>query len=152
MLYLTYEEYKNIGGICEETTFNRYNVRACNIIDNATRNRITKDLLKDVATVEFEIKYGTNTLEIPIDDITSSVEIRIKSLCRDLLEYLAANSETQKQLASESYSDGTVSQSFGYATKSRDDSDAEIDRLLNDYLANITTSSGVSLLYKGCLY
>lgn len=152
MTYLTYEEYKNIGGICEEATFLRYVVRACNIIDVETQNRITDDLLKDVAVVEFQSKYGKNTIEIPIDEITSSVDVRIKHLCRDLTEYLAENSETQKKLSSESYSSGPITQSFGYATKTAEDTDAEIQKLLTDYLANITTSDGVSLLYKGCLY
>lgn len=150
MIYLTYEEYKNIGGICEETAFNRYVVRACNIIDIATHNRITEDLLSDVTVVEFQAKYGKNTIEIPIDKITSSVDVRIKHLCRDLIEYLAKNPETQSQLTSESYSEGAVTQSFGYATKSKDESNAEIDKLIYDYLANVSTSTGVSLLYVGC--
>lgn len=150
MIYLTYEEYKNIGGICDETAFNRYIVRACNIVDNATHNRISKDLLKDVAVAEFQAKWGKNTVEIPIDEITSSVEVRIKHLCRDLTEYLAGNPEIQNQLTSESHSEGAVSQSFGYATKKHDESNAEIDKMIYDYLANITTSTGVSLLYMGC--
>lgn len=152
MIYLTYEEYKNIGGICDEPAFNRFVVRACGIIDNATQNRITSDLLKDVSVVEFTVKYGKNVIDIPIDKITSIVDARIKACCRDLIEYLDTNSETQRQLSGESYSEGAITQSFSYATKSNEDGNAEIEKLLDDYLSGITTSAGVSLLYKGAAY
>lgn len=152
MIYLTYEEYKSIGGICDESAFNRFVVRACGIIDNATQNRITSDLLKDVAVAEFTVKYGENVIDIPIDEITSSVDVRIKACCRDLIEYLSTNNEMQRQLSGESYSEGAITQSFSYATKSNEDGNAEVNRLLDDYLSGITTSAGVSLLYKGAAY
>ncbi len=152
MIYLTYEEYKNIGGICEEPTFNRLVVRACGIIDNATQNRITSDLLKDVAVAEFTVKYGENVIDIPIDEITASVDSRIKACCRDLIEYLDANRETQRRLSGESYSEGAISQSFSYSDRSNAESQEEIERLLEDYLGSITTSTGVSLFYRGAAY
>ena len=32
MIYLTYEEYSNIGGICDLTAFNRFSDRAFGIV------------------------------------------------------------------------------------------------------------------------
>ena len=40
MIYLTYDEYSAMGGICNFTAFNRNIDRACGVIDNATHNRI----------------------------------------------------------------------------------------------------------------
>ena len=70
MIYLTYEEYSNIGGICDLTAFNRNIDRACGVIDNATHNRI---------------------------ECMSDVPQGAKALCRDLVEYLARNSRNKPQ-------------------------------------------------------
>ena len=64
MIYLTYTEYKEIGGTLEETAFIRNIDRACGIIDNATHNRI---------------------------ECMTEVPQRAKALCRDLIEYLVEN-------------------------------------------------------------
>ena len=37
MIYLTYDEYSAMGGICDLTAFNRNIDRACGVIDNCKR-------------------------------------------------------------------------------------------------------------------
>ena len=59
MIYLTYEEYSNMGGICDLTAFNRFSDRVFGIVDNATHNRI---------------------------NCMAEVPQRAKALCRDLVE------------------------------------------------------------------
>ena len=123
MIYLTYEEYLNIGGICDVTAFNRNIDRACGVIDNATHNRI---------------------------EFMAEVPQRVKSLCRDLVEYLARNDTTEISVTSRSQSAGGVSESESYATKTADDVYSDIQNMIYDYLLNVTDDNGTSLLYRGC--
>ena len=124
MIYLTYEEYSNIGGICDLTAFNRNIDRACGIIDNATHNRIEC-----------------------MDDVPQ----RAKALCRDLVEYLARNDTTEIAVTSRSQSAGGVSESESYATKTNVELQADIDNMIADYLMAETDDNGTPLLYRGCI-
>lgn len=123
MIYLTYTEYKEIGGILEETAFNRNIDRACGVIDNATHNRIV--CMKEVPQ-------------------------KVKPLCRDLLEYLVENN-TVKIVTSRSQSAGGVSESESYATKTADDVYGDIQNMIYDYLLNVTDDNGTPLLYRGAM-
>ena len=123
MIYLTYEEYINIGGICDLTAFNRNIDRACGIIDNATHNRI---------------------------ECMAEVPQRAKALCRDLVEYLARNDTTAIAVTSRSQSAGGVSESESYATKTADDVYSDIQNMIYDYLLNVADDNGTPLLYRGC--
>lgn len=124
MIYLTYEEYLNIGGICDLTAFYRNIDRACDIIDNATHNRI---------------------------EYMADVPQRAKALCRDLVEYLARNDTTEIAVTSRSQSAGGVSESESYATKTADDVYGDIQNMVYDYLLNVTDDNGTPLLYKGAM-
>ena len=123
MIYLTYEQYKEIGGALDLTAFNRFESRACGIIDNATHNRIE------------------GMTEVPQ---------RVKALCRDLVEYLARNDTTEVAVTSRSQSAGGVSESESYATKTADDVYGDIQNMIYDYLLNVTDDNGTPLLYRGC--
>ena len=124
MIYLTYTEYKEIGGILEETAFNRNIDRACGVIDNATHNRIE------------------HMAEVPQ---------RAKALCRDLVEYLVRNDTTEIAVTSRSQSAGGVSESESYATKTADDMYGDIQNMIYDYLLNVTDDNGTPLLYRGAM-
>ena len=124
MIYLTYDEYSNIGGICDLTAFNRNIDRACGVIDNATHNRI---------------------------DGMAEVPQRAKALCRDLVEYLARYSTSDMVVSSRSQSAGGVSESESYATKTADDMYGDIQNMVYDYLGTETDDNGTPLLYRGCI-
>ena len=124
MIYLTYDEYSTMGGICDLTAFNRNIDRACGIIDNATHNRV---------------------------ECMVEVPQRAKALCRDLVEYLARNDTIEKTVTSRSQSAGGVSESESYANKTADDVYGDIQNMLYDYLGNETDDNGTPLLYRGCL-
>lgn len=124
MIYLTYDEYSAMGGICDLTAFNRNIDRACGIIDNATHNRI---------------------------DCMADVPQRAKALCRDLVEYIAKNDTTETAVTSRSQSAGGVSESESYATKTADDVYGDIQNMVYDYLLNVTDDNGTPLLYKGAM-
>ena len=123
MIYLTYEQYKEIGGALDLTAFNRFESRACGIIDNATHNRV---------------------------ECMAEVPQRARALCRDLVEYLARNDTTEIAVTSRSQSAGGVSESESYATKTADDIYDDIQNMIYDYLLNATDDNGTSLLYRGC--
>ena len=124
MTYLTYEEYSNMGGVLDLTAFSRNIDRACGIIDNATHNRI---------------------------ECMTEVPHRAKALCRDLVEYLANDFGSSKQVSNHSQSAGGVSESESYATKTADDIYGDIQNMIYDYLGNETSDSGTPLLYRGAM-
>ena len=123
MIYLTYEEYSEVGGILDLTAFNRNIDRACGIIDNATHNRI---------------------------ECMAKIPQVAKALCRDLVEYLVENNNV-KTVTSKSQSAGGVSESESYATKTADDIYGDIQNMLYDYLGNEKDDKGTPLLYRGAM-
>lgn len=124
MVYLTYEEYITIGGTLDLTAFNRNIDRACGIIDNATQNRIK----------------GMRTLPD-----------KVKSLCRDILEYFASDFGSSKQVSNHSQSAGGVSESESFVIRSIEERAGEIDDMVKDYLLNEVDDHGTPLLYRGCM-
>ena len=124
MIYLTYDEYKAIGGTLEETAFIRNIDRACGVIDNATHNRI---------------------------DCMAEVPQMAKSLCRDLVEYLANNVSGGKAVTSKSQSAGGVSESESYQTKTDDEINSDMLNIVYDYLATEKDDNGTPLMYRGAM-
>jgi hypothetical protein len=123
MIYLTYTEYKEIGGTLEEAAFIRNIDRACGIVDNATHNRI---------------------------ECMAEIPQRAKALCRDLIEYLANDFGSSKQVSSHSQSAGGVSESESFVIRSIEERAGEIDDMVKDYLLNVVDDNGTPLLYRGC--
>lgn len=124
MIYLTYDEYKAIGGTLEETAFNRNIDRACGFVDLHTQSRL-QSVLK--------------------------VSQRAKACVRDLVEYLANNVSNGKVIASKSQSAGGVSESESYATKTTDEMNCEMLNIVYDYLATEKDDNGSPLMYRGAM-
>lgn len=124
MTYLTYDEYKAMGGstVVDETAFNRNIDRACAMIDNRTQSRLEC-----------------------FDEIPQIVKV----VCADLIDYIATNT-VEKTVTSKSQSAGGVSESESYATKTAEDYSADLDRIFEP-LAVVKTKNGVSVLYKGAM-
>ena len=123
MTYLTYDEYRNIGGTLDETAFNRNIDRVCGIVTNATHNRV-------------EAMHG--------------VPKEVKSVCRELVEYFAEHFGSSRQISNRSQSAGGVSESESYVIRSTEERAGEIDDILYDYLGSVTDKNGTPLLYRGC--
>ena len=124
MTYLSFEEYSNMGGVLDLTAFNRNIDRACGIIDNATHNRI---------------------------ECMAEVPQKAKALCRDLVEYLANDFGSSKQVSNHSQSAGGVSESESFVIRSIEERAGEIDDMVKDYLLNEVDDNGTPLLYRGCI-
>lgn len=124
MTYLSFEEYSNeLGGVLDLTAFNRNIHRACAMIDIRTQYRLE----------QFE--------EIPFI---------VKSVCRDLIEYISANSVQKPIVTSRSQAAGGLSESESYATKTADDYSADLDRIFEP-LAVVKTKNGISVTYRGAM-
>lgn len=125
MAYLEYGEYLSLGGVCDLTAYQRNIDLACSVIDNATFNRVSK---------------------------MESVPLRVKTCCRDLIEYYATNaSVNEKNVTSWLQSAGTVSESVSYADVSDVEVESTVRRIIFEYLFNQVDDNGTPLLYKGAM-
>lgn len=122
MIYLTYTEYKEIGGILDETAFIRNIDRACAMIDNRTQSRL---------------------------ECFEKIPQIVKVVCADLVDYISTNI-VEKTVTSKSQSAGGVSESESYATKTAEDYSADLDRIFEP-LAVVKTKNGISILYRGAM-
>lgn len=123
MQYLTFEEYKSMGGTLEEAAFNRNIIRVCGEIDSRTKCRV-----RNMATVPDEVK----------------------ALCVDLVEYYSVNKSVGAVVSSKSVTTGPVSESESYAVKSSEDVSSDMDDLFTAYLGSVADDKGTPLLYRGC--
>ena len=123
MQYLTYEEYLNMGGELNETAFKRNIDRACAMIDNRTQSRL--ECFEEIPQI-------------------------VKVVCRDLVDYISANSVEKPIVTSKSQSAGGVSESESYTVKTADDYSTDLDRIFEP-LAVVKTENGISILYKGAM-
>ena len=124
MEYITFEDYKSIGGVLEPAAFDRYSLRVFSRIRKETCGRV---------------------------DVMEAVPDEVKHLSRDLIEYMHYNVNSGKAVASESQSQGGASESISYVNKTSADTEKDIDRMIYDYLASVVDDKGVPLLYRGCL-
>ena len=122
MIYLTYTEYKEIGGNIDETAFIRNIDRACAMIDSRTQSRL--ECFEEIPQI-------------------------VKVVCADLVDYIATNT-VEKTVTSKSQSAGGVSESESYTAKTADDYSADLDRIFEP-LAVVKTKNGISILYKGAM-
>lgn len=123
MEYITYEQYKEIGGTLDVTAFNRYSLRASLRIAQETQARIEK---------------------------MNSIPDAVLHLCRDLIEYMHTNMGPEKALSSTSQSQGGVSESEVYIYKKPAEHETYISEMIYNYLASVTDGNGTSLIYGGC--
>ena len=124
MEYITYEEYKSIGGVLDISAFSRYSFRAFSRITQETQARIVS-----MAVIPEEVKH----------------------LCRDLIEYMCNNMNQDKSLSSSSQSQGGASESESYPYIKTEDHETYIVELIYDYLSSVTDNNGTPLLYRGCV-
>lgn len=123
MIYLTYTEYKELGGTLEETAFIRNIDRACAMIDNRTQSRL--ECFKEIPQI-------------------------VKVVCVELVDYISTNTVEKPIVTSKSQSAGGVSESESYATKTAEDYSADLDRIFEP-LAVVKTKNGISVLYRGAM-
>ena len=126
--YLTYEEYKGLGGTLSEMPFNILEFETRKRIDNRTQNRI---------------KYMSSK---PQD-----VKLCVNAMINTLGQYVIDNSKgINKNVASENIDGYSISYITGSqvqeAIKSKK---SELEDIMQTYLGNIRTSDNIPVLYLG---
>lgn len=126
--YLTYEEYKGLGGTLSEMPFNILEFETRKRIDNRTQNRIY------------------NMSEKP-----QEVKLCVNAMINTLDQYIIDNSKIiNKNVASESIDGYSVSYITGSqvqeAIKSKK---SELEDIMQTYLGNVRTSDNIPVLYLG---
>lgn len=126
--YLTYEEYKGLGGTLSEMPFNLLEFETRKRIDNRTQNRI-----KNMSSKPEEVKLCVN------------------AMINTLGQYIVDNSKgINKNVASESIDGYSVSYITGSqvqeAIKSKK---SELEDIMQTYLGDIRTSENIPVLYLG---
>jgi hypothetical protein len=135
MAYLSYLEYREMGGTLEETTFNSYAVDADTIIDWYTFNRLWgEETIPDrVKQCEFQlIKF---------------VQTKANLITPDTSETGGVNAGAQVMAQS---NDGvSVEYSVLHADEIYHNCKDEIEDLVKRYLQGVMNSLGRKLLYRG---
>ena len=126
--YLTYDEYKALGGTLSEMPFNLLEFEARKKIDNRTQNRI---------------KY--------MNSKPDEVKLCVNAMINTLVQYVVDSSKgINKNVASESIDGYSVSFITGSqvqeAIKSKK---SELEDIMQTYLGDIRTSDNVPVLYLG---
>jgi len=119
MAYLTYDEYKAMGGTLDAVAFSLQEFRARQLIDQLTHNRIS-----DETPVREAVKHAVRTL---VD------------------AQAASDAHDGREITSET-NDGV---SVSYAVTGPGGAYARRVDIVCEYLANEITAAGVPLLYAG---
>ena len=126
--YLTYDEYKGLGGTLSEMPFNLLEFEARKKIDNRTQNRI---------------KYMNSKPE--------EVKLCVNAMINTLVQYVIDSSKgINKNIASESIDGYSVSFITGSQVQEAIKSTkSELEEIMQTYLGDIRTSDNIPVLYLG---
>jgi len=134
-MYLTYEEYQNMGGTLEETTFNDYEFEAASIVDWYTFNRLQNETEYPEALVR--LMYHLITM---IDK-----QMQATNMGPD------ENGVTDggKSITSQSNDGVSVSYNVMSASEIAQSMKDEMGKAVQRYLQGVMNSLGRKVLYRG---
>ena len=135
-MYLTYEEYQNMGGALDETTFNDLEYEARTYVDRVTFRRLQGEEVIPEAVKEC------------MYHIIRLVALRLEALTPQT-DGVLGTSTLSVSITSRS-NDG-VSESYNVLSVKDiiSSMDKEIDKTINRYLQGVRNSLGKRLLYRG---
>lgn len=134
-MYLTYEEYLNMGGTLDETTFNDYCFEA-----EAKVNWYTFNRLKNNSTYPEEVKRCIYRLLTLIQDMEKATADGAGTL--DGVGVTAG-------IASQSNDGVSVSYNTLSAKDMLDTAEAQVQSTIRQYLSYVTNELGKKVLYRG---
>lgn len=132
-MYLTYEEYLNMGGTLDETAFDNYLIDAEMLIDWYTFNR-----LENETVIPEKVKKCVYKL-ISLADMKSKAFV----LGREV------NGEGNASVASQSNDGVSISYNTISASQAFDLLKSESENIIKQYLNGVVNSLGRKLLYRG---
>lgn len=124
-MYLTYDEFVNMGGTLDKAAFNQLN-RKSEYLINAQGNGKTGERIS----------------------LLSPLPQAVKDCTFDLIMHLSENKFDGSKIQSESQSLGGQSESFSYTTLNKSEATEETNNIIFDYLYSVKID-GVSILYLG---
>ena len=119
-MYLTFDQYINLGGNLMETAFNRFEFKARQLINNATFSRL----------VNYDLSEDKKTREV------------VERCMYELIDFISKYDITQVTPVQSVSNDG-VSKTFA-----KIEATYETNSLINLFLSNVVVN-GVPLLYLG---
>ena len=133
-MYLTYEEYQNMGGTLDETTFNDFNFEASAEVDWYTFCRLQKETELSEA-----VKRCVYAIIKMLQDKRQAM----------LVGQTSADGQTAAGIASQSNDGVSVSFNTLSARDLVDMSKTEIEQTIQRYLQGVVNSLGQKVLYRG---
>ena len=132
-MYLTYEEYLNMGGTLDEAAFDNYLIDAEMLIDWYTFNRLEHETV-----IPEKVKKCVYKL-ISLEDMKSKAFV----LGREV------NGEGNASVASQSNDGVSISYNTISASQALDLLKSESENIIKQYLNGVVNSLGRKLLYRG---
>ena len=132
-MYLTYEEYLNMGGTLDEAAFDNYLLDAEMLIDWYTFNRLEHETV-----IPEKVKKCVYKL-ISLEDMKSKAFV----LGREV------NGEGNASVASQSNDGVSISYNTISASQAFDLLKSESENIIKQYLNGVVNSLGRKLLYRG---
>ena len=133
-MYLTYEQYRTMGGTLDETTFNDYEFEAATVVDWYTFNRLHKETTFPEALTR--LMYHLIKL----------LDMRAQALG---LSNDSGGASGQKNIASQSNDGVSISYNVVSASEVAQLAKDEMAESVDKYLQGVTNSLGQKLLYRG---
>lgn len=133
-MYLTYDEYQNMGGTLDETTFNDLEFEARCKIDWWTFNR-----LKNEEVYPEEVQRCMYKL----------INLIQQKQAAAALDGEGQSSSTAAGIASMSNDGVSISYNVMSASEAAEQASAEIDTCIRQYLGDVRNSLGQKVLYRG---
>ena len=131
-MYLTYQEYQEMGGTLDETTFNDLEFEAEAIVNWYTFSRLKKDT-QIPSEVKRLIKYLIGVVQVQNEGLSGSTE----------------GSDNSAQIASQSNDGVSVSYAVLSAVERMQALKEQESSTINKYLQGVTNEAGKRLLYRG---
>lgn len=135
-MYLTYDEYQNMGGTLVETTFDEYEFTAECIVNWYTFNRLTK-----------ETTYPT-VLPRVMYELIHLIEIRMNALTNN---FVTADGNIASGAVTRQSNDGVTLEFNSLSSNYIIDytKDKALGDIVRRYLSGVKNSLGQSLTYRG---
>lgn len=130
-MYLTYQEYTNLGGTLDLATFNKHEFEAETMVDWYTFNR-----LKNESTIPEPVKHLMKYL---IDSIQQQLS----------LLHTGAEAPSEARIASQSNDGVSISYDILSASDVLNRLKEQESETIRRYLQGVTNSAGRKLLYRG---
>lgn len=124
-MYLEYNEYLQMGGTLDCAAFNVFERKAEYTVKAQVNGKVGMRLSK-----------------------LDTVPLNIKDCIFELVEHFSSNNFDGSDIQSESQSQGGLSESVTYARLNKEQSDSEVENIINTYLSTLYIND-VSILYRG---